>query len=296
MQENATRVDVLRESITDEACKAIGFKSGSWQKRLFSGLFWLPAQRFSKMVADFDAHVESDGVTSAMRWLLPRFASHVDVHGAENIPSEGPLLVVSNHPGAFDGIVILAQFQRDDIKMIVSDVIFTRGLQAAAKHMIFSAGNNPMGQMSAVRQSLRHLQNNGMLMLYPTGLVDPDPAFMSGAEHALEDWSASLEYFVRKVPETQVLPTIISGVIAPKYMNNFLARRQKTIRSRQKVAEYIEMAQLMIIQRDLGLTPRVSFGQPFSLAEQTKAGQPADILPIIIAEARKLLSEHQARV
>jgi hypothetical protein len=295
MPENVTRVNVLRESITDEACKAIGFKSGSWQWRIFSGLFWVPAQRFSKMAAEFDNHIEKDGVTAALRWMVPRFASKVEVYGAENIPADGPLLVVSNHPGAFDGIVILAQFHRDDIKMIVSDVIFTRGLQAGSKHMIYSSGDDAMERMNAVRQSVRHLQRNGLLMLFPTGLVDPDPSFMPGAEQALEGWSASLEYFVRKVPETRILPTIISGVIAPKYLNNPLARRQRTVRSRQKVAEYLEMAQLMIVQRDLGLTPQISFGRTFSLAEQAGSVQQADFMQTIVAEARKLLSEHKAR-
>lgn len=281
----------LRKSITAEASKAAGFHPGSWQDRLFTALFWIPAQRFGRLGAEFDQHIAQDGLTSAMRWLLPKFASTVTAAGTENIPQDGPVLVVSNHPGAFDGVVITAQFQRDDIKVIISDVPFTRGMIAASEHLIYSTGDNTQERMNAVRQSVRHLRNNGMLMVFPTGLVDPDPAFMPGAEEALNDWSPSLEFFLRQVPKTRLLPVIISGVIEPKYLNNFIARRQKTLRQQQKLAEYFEIAKIMVIQKDLGLTPRVSFGPPLSLAELNEL--PGEtIMEKINQQARQLLALH----
>ncbi|MBP1693711.1 MAG: hypothetical protein H6Q37_1594 [Chloroflexi bacterium] len=287
-------VSFLRQSITIEAGKAIGFKPDSWQQKLFGALFWLPAHRFASLCAEFDFQIEQNGVTQAMRWVLPRFASQVSVSGAENIPQGGPLLVVSNHPGAFDGVVILAQFKRDDIKFIVSDVPFLRGVPAAEPHMIYSDWGSIHGRMNAVRQSIRHLQGGGVLVIYPTGLVDPDPSFMTGAEQALEDWSHSLELFLRKAPNTQVLPTIVSGIIAPRFLNNFLARRQSTVRNRQKVAEYMEMVQLMVIQKNLNLTPRVSFGKPLMLADLGGIDQPSEWLGRLIQSTRQLLVEHVA--
>jgi hypothetical protein len=292
MNDQPTQVNELRRSITLEASKAIGFRPGGWQQKIFSALFWLPAQRFARLGAEFDAHVEKEGVTAGLRWLLPRFASRVEARGVENIPQQGPLLVVSNHPGAFDGVVILSQLQRDDIKVIVSDVPFTRGLKAASQYMIYSTGENMQERMNAVRQSIRCLQSGGTLMLFPTGLVDPDPAFMPGAELALNGWSQSLEFFIRKVPETRILPAIVSGVIAPKYMNNFFARRQKTVRSRQKVAEYFEIVQLMVIQRDLGLASRVSFGQPLTPADFGNTRDSAKMMDRIIESTRELLVDH----
>jgi len=287
-------VSDLRQSITIEAGKAIGFNPDGWQQKLFGILFWLPAQRFSRLCATFDAQIAQTGLTQAMRWVLPRFASQVTVSGAENIPFEGPLLVVSNHPGAFDGVVILAQFHRDDIKFIVSDVPFLRGLPAAEHHMIYSDWGSAHGRMNAVRQSIRHLQSGGVLVIYPTGLVDPDPSFMTGADQALEEWSHSLELFLRKAPNTQVLPTIVSGIIAPRFMNNILARSQDTMRNRQKVAEYIEMVQMMVIQKNLNLTPRVSFGKPLTLANLGGVDQPSEWLDRIIQVVRQLLAEHMA--
>jgi len=292
MDDLATRVAQLRQSITLEAAKAIGFKPGSWQQKIFAAFFWLPAQRFARLAAGFDEQIETQGASAGMRWLLPHFARQVEVFGAGNIPQNGPLLVVSNHPGAFDGVVILAQFRRDDLKVIVSDVPFTRGLKAASRHMIYSTGNDMLLRMNAVRQSIRHLQSGGTLMLFPTGLVDPDPSFMPGADQALGDWSQSLEFFIRKAPDTQILPTVVSGVISPRYMNNYFARRQMTVRSRQKVAEYFEIVQLMVVQRDLGLFPRVSFGQPLSLKDPDSANDPKRMMDRIIASERELLKQH----
>jgi hypothetical protein len=287
-------VDHLRRSITLEASRAIGFRPGSWQQRLFGAIFWLPAQRFAGLAAEFDRQIDKHGFSSAVRWLTPRFAQDVAVTGTERIPLDGPLLIVSNHPGAFDGLVIVAQIRRDDIKIIISDVPFTRGMEAASRHMIYSTGDDLQERMSAVRQSLRHLKAGGALMLFPTGLVDPDPSFMPGAEHALGEWSNSLEFFLRQAPQTRLIPVIVSGVIGKKYYDNWLARRQKTVRSRQKVAEYFEIAKLMVVQRNLDLSPRVTFGNPVTLAELTTENQGAgEITEAIISRARLTFQEHQ---
>lgn len=291
MQTFSTDQETLRKSITLEASKAAGIKPGTWQDRLFTRLFWLPAQRFSRLGTEFDHRIAQDGITSAIRWLLPKFARQVTVNGAENIPLKGPVLLVSNHPGAFDGLVILAQLQRDDIKVIVSDVPFTRGFQAAKQHLIFSTGNDTQERMSAVLQSLRHLRKGGVLMLFPTGLVDPDPACMLGAEQSFNDWSPSLEFFLRNAPDTRLLPVIVSGIIEPKYLNNFITRREKTVRSRQKLAEYFEIGKLMIVQKDLGLTPQISFGPTITLNELSD--EPGEsIMDRIIQIARQLLIQH----
>ncbi len=291
MQTIATDQETLRKSITVEASKTAGIKPGSWQDRLFTTLFWLPAQRFSRLGTEFDHHIAQDGITAAFRWLLPKFASQVTVNGAENIPLDGPVLLVSNHPGAFDGVVILAQLHRDDIKVIVSDVPFTRGFQAAKQHLIFSTGDDTQERMSAVLQSLRHLRKGGVLMLFPTGLVDPDPACMPGAEQSFNDWSPSLEFFLSHAPDTRLIPVIVSGIIEPKYLNNFITRREKTVRSRQKLAEYFEIGKLMVVQKDLGLTPRISFGPPITFDELSE-GPGGSIMDRIILSARQLLAQH----
>ena len=55
-----------------------------------------------------------------MRWLarkdsrqaggyaLGRMARQVRVHGRDNVPMNGPLLLVSNHPGLADAVAVFA--------------------------------------------------------------------------------------------------------------------------------------------------------------------------------------------
>lgn len=291
--EQSAYIRELRRSITAEASLAAGLHPGSWQDRLFSLFFWLPAQRFASMGAKFDEEVEKSGLITAVDSLVSQYINEVRVHGKENIPPDGPLVIASNHPGAFDGLAIITKVRRNDLKLIISDVPFTRTLNATSSYLIFSTGQNLQERMTAVRQSMRHLRNNGSLLVFPTGLVDPDPAFMSRAEDSLRDWSASLVYFLEKVPGLSILPTIVSGVLAPKYLNNPLARTQTTTRKRQKVAEYLEIAQMMVLQRKLDLTPCISFGKPLSSDDITSIHQQHEKAAIIHEHALKLLAQHR---
>jgi hypothetical protein len=285
-------VDLLRCTITDEIAKVMGLRLDSWQRKLLGGISSLPAGRFAKLAAGFDHQVALNGITTAAQWMLLRIATCVTVEGAEEIPANGPLLVASNHPGAFDGIAIIAGLGRDDLKLIVSDVPFTRGLPNLEEHLIFSSGDNPPERMAALRASIRHLETGGALLVFPTGLVDPDPAFMPGAGEALEGWSPSLELMLRKVPQTRLLITIASGVLAPKFLDNPIVRRKKTVRARQKLAEYFEIIQIMVVQKELGLSPRLSFALPLTSEELRQDS--STMMPAILKHARQTLADHIA--
>ncbi len=292
MPEQPAQVDLLRRTISDEIAKVIGLRLDSWQRKLLGALFYVPAQRFARMAAEFDHQVAHHGITRAAQWMLPRIATSLAVEGSGRIPAKGPLLVASNHPGAFDGLAIIANLWRDDLKLIVSDVPFTRGLPNLEEHLIFSSGDNPPERMAALRASIRHLEAGGTLLVFPTGLVDPDPAFMPDAESALEGWSPSLELMLKKAPQTRLLITIASGVLSPKYLDNPIVRRKKTVRARQKLAEYLEIIQLMALHRDLGLTPRISFARPVTAVDLRQ--ETASIMPAILEHARQALAEHVA--
>lgn len=284
----------FRRSITREASLAAGFQPGSWQEKLFSTLFFFPAHQFAKLGKSFDEDIARCGLGFAAEQIIANFVTQVKVQGAENIPQDGPLIIASNHPGAFDGLVIIAQIKRDDLKLIVSDVPITRNFRETSRHLIYSTGVDHQERMTAVRQSLRHLGQGGSLLLFPTGLVDPDPAFMSGADQALKDWSPSLEYFMRKIPGASLLPVIVSGVLAPEYLDHWLARRQKSVRAQQKVAEYLEVAHMIMFSKKLKLVPCITFGVP--LSTQDLIGEKSeDRLNSAINEAvYELLMQHLA--
>ena len=95
--------------------------------------------------------VAADGFPLAATWLLDQIVEKPLADGQHFIPREGPVVIASNHPGAFDGLVILSNLPRLDIQMIISDVPFTRHLVGTRPHLIFSAGNNPSERMAAAR-------------------------------------------------------------------------------------------------------------------------------------------------
>ncbi len=283
--------------ILDELFMALGFKAGGWPRQVFWPPFWLPARRFARLAADFDQWVARAGFRAAARGLLPHFTDRWEARGEEHIPPHGPLLVASNHPGAFDALVIAASLPRDDLKIIVSGVPFIRGLEALKNHFIYSTVDMHV-RMNALRAGLRHLQGGGALLLFASGLVDPDPAFLPGAQAALERWSDSLKIFLRQVPELQVTVSIVSGVLSPACMHNPLIQMRKmTAWQRQRIAEYIQIMQQLTLGRKFGLIPRASFSQPvpaerlYNPASPGRAEWPA-ARQRVLGLAQETLTEH----
>jgi hypothetical protein len=138
---------------------------------------------------------------------------------------------------------------------------------------------------------LRHLEGGGSLMLFPSGNIDPDPAVLPGAAEALLNWSPSVDLILRRMPEVQVLVTIVSGVISPRWLHHPLVRRRSVARERQKVAEFLQTMQQLVLGKTLSFTPRVTFSSPVTAADLRSA---AGFLPQLIERAQRVLREHLA--
>ena len=52
-----------------------------------------------------------------MEGFFPAITTHIQ----QELPSEGPLLIVSNHPGAADILALAAALPRKDIKFVAQD-------------------------------------------------------------------------------------------------------------------------------------------------------------------------------
>jgi len=162
-------------------------------------------------------------------------------------------------------------------------------LPNAREAAIFAFGANGT-PTSAVRAGIRHLREGGALLIFPTGLVDPDPDLWDDAADHLERWSPSLEVFLRHVPETRLVLAIASGVISPHWARHPLARLGRDGHQRRRLAEFLQViAQLLRPGKDL-YTTRLSFGPPLSFNEL--GGTEGPILQNIVARARTLLEEH----
>ena len=100
MDQPAAIVSDLTTRIIDEILAAFNLRKESRLSRLLAPCFWLPARRFARIAEQVDADVRRYGLPEAARRLLPAFVDGLQAHGVERIPTSGPLLVASNHPGA----------------------------------------------------------------------------------------------------------------------------------------------------------------------------------------------------
>jgi hypothetical protein len=279
MDNQFTKADALGRSITDETLHAIGLPEHSPLRPLLRPVFWPIAGSFARFAAEFDDRVGRDGMAEAARWAALRYVASFDVRGTGTIPATGPLLVASNHPGVYDVLLVAASLPRPDLKIIVSDIPFARSLAYTAAHVIYTATDS-YSRMAALRAMISHLRAGGAVLIFASGLVDPDPAFLPGAREALETWSASLELCVRQVPQTAVVPIIVSGVLAPQDWE------------RRKLAEFVQVIQQILFRRQFGLRPRVSFGAPFYPGHAPRDEGSPHILASIIEAAQQLLTIH----
>jgi 1-acyl-sn-glycerol-3-phosphate acyltransferase len=280
---------VYREKIIDEIFYALGLSQRRRLRRWLGPVFLLPANRLSRIAACADSEARSSGITGSARKILPYLSLQPLARGVENIPSDGPLLVAANHPGAYDSVAILSCVPRKDMRVFISDVGFTRAFTSAGRYFIYTPGNKA-GRISALRTSIDHLKSGGSLLIFAHGDVEPDPELDPGASEAIEGWSRSIEIMLRRVPETRLVVTIASGVLMPKFRKNPIVKIRKTAARRQKLAEVLQISQQVIFPRSLQTRVHISFAQPVKGKDLVDA----ELMPAVRQIARRLLEDHLA--
>ena len=291
MLEEGEAVRSLAQELLDELGRALALPRTGSARKLAQLLFGRAAGRFARLGVELDRVVGSQGVAAGARWALPHFASAYRARGEMNIPTEGPLVIASNHPGSFDSLVISAHVCRPDYKVIIGDIPFFEKLPHVSEHAIYApAKQDVQGRMRVIRRAIRHLASGGALLIFARGGIEPDPAFMPspGAEFNL--WSRSLQIFLERVPETRVLVTIVSGVISRAAMSHPITWLRSRRPDRQRLAFMLQMAQQVLMGREkYGLIPHVSFGP---LLGSSDAGGADQALDCITESARSLLQSH----
>jgi hypothetical protein len=287
----------LRDALTDEIIRAFGLPKTAGLHRIFSKLLLRFIDPFSLGGMTFDRMVAQEGFRKAALWLLTMFCSNITVHGLENIPLKGPLLLVSNHPGTIDVLLIMAMLIRKDVKHISNDIPFLKCLPGTSSYLIYGARTKDIyKRMSAVRAGIRHLQSGGLLFLMGSGIIDPDPEVYADAGEYLDLWSPSIDLFLRKVPETKVLVTIVSGVLSPSWGHHPITWLRRAGRRKRLLAELGQVAQQLLFPGSLYLASHISFAPPIDASELQPESGSRQILPALIARAKILLAQHLERI
>jgi hypothetical protein len=285
-----SQIDQLQQLITDEIFKAMGWVEHGMGRKLFNPLFTVATRHFSELFAGLEEQLDQHGLPQAASWLLPNFVQGCKIGGSENIPQKGPLVIACNHPGAVDSVLVAANAGRQDLKIIGGDIPFLVHLPNVSRHMIYTSYTDMHVRMAVVRQSIRHLQENGSLLLFARTTTEPDPAVMPGALAELEHWSRSLEVILERVPDTRVVVAIVSGVLRPESLRHpFTWLRRKTRVDYQRLAMFIQIIQQMVLGQNFALVPKLTFGPVLDAKTLRHDGRP---LLNIIACAKQLMQEH----
>ena len=122
---------------------------------------------------------------SALRGTLKMFADYAVV-GRENIPADGPLIVIANHQSNVD-LPILAASLRRDTRFLAKESIF-KNVTPVGRWFLKSYGAQPLRRgsmdLGALRWALTELKRPGAtLALFPEGTRNPGE--MKGAQSGI---------------------------------------------------------------------------------------------------------------
>jgi hypothetical protein len=287
------QIHTLRNAIIGEIFLALGFSKTGFAFRTFGWIFHKPAERLSSLCVTTDRMVETDGFPQAASWILRTWCSRVTSLGTETIPTSGPLLVLSNHAGTYDTFVITSHVARQDLKLIGSDVPFLKYLPNASQHIIFLS-DRTQDRMAAARLGMRHLQSGGALLLYGTGLIDPDPEVYTDAEAWIEKWLPSIDLFLRNTPNLKVVISIVSGVVAKRWARHPITWLKRVDWQKRRISEFSQVIQQLLSPGRFYLQPHNSFSEPFTLDDLRADNSHDRLLPAVIIRGKNQLYRHMA--
>ena len=292
-ERTVTSVEALSDSLVGEIFKALGLAENGWARRRFGGVFRKAAVRLSRVGVTFDQLCARDGFGAAAEWALTHWCTDIRARGVEHVPPDKPLLVISNHPGTYDALVIASRLRRDDLRLISSDIPFLKQLPHAKDHFFF-VDMDPLVRANATRKGIRHLEKGGAILLYGSGEIDPDPALSGEAPHHIDRWSRSIELFLRRVPETRVLLSVVSHSVSARWARSPISWFRRLPLDKRRLVEFGQVLQQLFFPGSLYLSPRLSFAAPIRVDELRAEAGTSALLPTIIAREKQLLSEHLA--
>ena len=169
----------------------------------------------------------------------------------QKIPTEGPLVVVSNHPlGGLDGIVMGAVLLsvRPESKVILN------GLLAEMKEIKeYAICVNPFGgakataqNVASMKETIRHLKNGGCIGTFPSGTV----SHIHVKDCCISDpeWNTNIAQIARRT-KANILPVYfdgrnswlfyLAGLIHPRLRTALLIREMFYVARRKKVRMHV---------------------------------------------------------
>lgn len=288
---NTALIQEIQSAITDEIFYALGLKRRGTLRNAFGWLFKAPTSRFARIMADVDDAVSEGGPPAGCQRMLTHLGVDTTAEGVDNIPRMGPAIILANHPGAYDSMAIGSLIPRKDLKAIVAKTRFYQVLPHIHPQMIY-VSKEQSESMNALREAVTHLKSGGIVLQFGSGNIEPDPAIQRVNDAVFERWSPSIEIFMRKVPNAQVIPTIASGVLLKRFSDHPLTRVRRLPMDQRRLAEFMQVIQQLLFPKSVIAKPCVSFGIPFTLATLEESRSERRIMSAVIDHIKAQLFYH----
>lgn len=206
------------------------------------------------------------------------FKIHVKLHGIENIPKEGKVVLAMNHPlGGMDAMALVAGLKdhRQDIQFIVNDIL----LNLENLKDLF-VGINKHGRNGATMKEQLHdlFSTNKCICIFPAGLVSRK---IDGKIIDLE-WKKSFVQLSKKY-EQQIIPIYIDGKLSNFFYR--LANFRKFIGIKANI-EMLYLSDEMFRLKNKKLD--IYIGKPISISDFNKTYSDREIAQQIKAEVYAL--------
>lgn len=247
----------------DDLILSLGWEHSRLARWMGRRLFHWPARKFAQQVMGLDRDVAALGLQEGARRFLPLFSQGLRTSGVDQIPSGGPLLILSNHPGMADTLALFTAIPRPDLHIIGLDRPFLRQLPAISSRMIYIPTQEE-DRLPAIRRVLGELQSGGAILTFPAGHIEPDPAVLPGAVESLADWSESIALFIRKVPEVNIVGAVVSHVLAPQATFHPLTRLRRQKKDRERLGASIQLVMRTLFPKMWPLTAEIRFTPPLA--------------------------------
>ncbi|PIS09902.1 MAG: hypothetical protein COT73_12165 [Bdellovibrio sp. CG10_big_fil_rev_8_21_14_0_10_47_8] len=248
----------------------------------------------------FTERLMSDPRTDVPFWikLSEAFGQKVSFDPAmlTQIPTTGPLIIVSNHPmNGVEGIALAATISRvrPDVKVVLTNLLTV--IPEMAQNAIFA---NPYGGEAAREQNkvtraemAQHLADGKALVIFPAGAVSLKEK-LSDSMAVDEPWRRGVADMVTERPETRILPIFVEG--QPSQTFQVVKKIESSLPARMNILK-IALAGIFHI-REIGSrvdkAVSVVIGHPLYGHDLLRLGEASEIMDSLRTQTYELRDRH----
>jgi 1-acyl-sn-glycerol-3-phosphate acyltransferase len=272
----------------EEMLASIGLPTGapSIVRRAVAAPFLSLSKRLGRALSGFDSRVVEMGIADAAARVLEELGATITIEGA--LP-RGPILIASNHPGAFDALALMSACARRDQLFLADDRAFLRAMPHVREHLSFVDPFNRSVSARTLVRAVRHISHGGAVVQFGAGRIEPDPAFALPGVPLVRAWKHGTGALAIACARAggAVVPAIVSSVHSARAKHNFVNRIAEA-RGITTLAMLLQLA----IPSHRRVEVRVRFGEP---VEVPRAADAEEITKLIEQRARAIAIDEARR-